>query len=177
MDRWILDLGCGKKKRPGAVGIDLNASTNPDILFDLDRFPYPIRDACVDEVYLDNALEHLEDVIRVMEEIHRILKPQGLVKVIVPYFRSHWAHIDPTHRHFFTVNSFAYFDPHSLISSQYSYSRARFVVERIVFNESLDKGLITQIVESIANRWPTRYEYYLSHIYPLDDVSFYLRKA
>jgi SAM-dependent methyltransferase len=148
------DLGCGNKKREGAVGIDFNRRTAADIVHDLNEFPYPLEDASFDEVYLDNALEHLEDVIRVMEEVHRILVPGGLVKVIVPYFRSTWAFVDPTHRHFFTVQSFAYFDPDHLICQRYDYLLARFKTERIVFNETLENGWFKKCVLAVANRWP-----------------------
>ena len=175
--RRILDLGCGNKKREGAVGVDFNDRTAADVVHNLNSFPYPFEDASIDEIYLDNTLEHLEDVIRVMEEVYRICKQGGLVKVIVPYFRSLWAFIDPTHRHFFTVESFAYFDPDHIICTRYVYSLARFKTEKIVFNETLKNGWIKTLALLIANRWPRRYEYYLSHLYPLDDISYYLRKV
>ena len=172
----ILDLGCGKKKRPGAIGVDYSDRHDADIIHNLNAFPYPFGDDEWDEIYLDNVLEHLDDPMKVMEEVHRICKPGGQVKVIVPYFRSIWAFIDPTHKHFFTVDSFAYFDPRHSICQQYDYTPARFLVERVVFNETLKNRWTKKIVLSIANKWPNRYEHYLSHLYPLDDISFYLRK-
>jgi SAM-dependent methyltransferase len=173
----ILDLGCGKKKRRGALGVDFNKKSHADVIHDLNVFPYPLEGAAFDEIYLDNTLEHLDDVIRVMEEVYRLLKPGGLAKVIVPYFRSTWASIDPTHRHFFTVNSFAYFDPDDEICRRYEYTSARFKVEKLVFNETLVNRWSKRVMLKLANRWPSRYEYYLSHLYPLDDLSFYLRKV
>lgn len=172
----VLDLGCGNKKREGAIGIDFNSRTAADVFHDLNVFPYPLEDESFDEIYLDNTLEHLDDVIRVMEEVHRICKPGGIVKVIVPYFRSIWACIDPTHKHFFTVDSFAYFDPTHSICIRYAYSLVRFRVEKIVFNETLINRWTKKIVLRFANKWPNRYEHYLSHFYPLDDISFYLRR-
>jgi len=173
----ILDLGCGNKKREGAVGIDFNGRTAADIIHDLNVFPYPLEDSSFDEIYLDNTLEHLNDVIRVMEEVYRICKPGGLVKIIVPYFRSTWAFIDPTHKHFFTVNSFAYFDPANAICTRYDYSLARFKPEEVVFNETQINRWTKKIALKFANRWPWLYEYYFSHFYPLDDITFYLRKV
>lgn len=171
-----LDLGCGNKKRPGSVGVDFNDRTAADIVHDLNVFPYPFEDSSFDEIYLDNTLEHLDDVMRVMEEVYRICKPGGNVKVIVPYFRSLWAFIDPTHKHFFTVESFAYFDPDHIICTRYDYTSARFKTKKIVFNETLENRWTKKIAIKLANRWPSRYEYYFSHFYPLDDITFYLRK-
>lgn len=168
----ILDLGCGNKKRPGAIGIDINPDTDADVVHDLDVFPYPFEDSHFDEVYADNVLEHLSDVIGTMEELHRICKPGALVKVIVPYFRSRWAFIDPTHRHFFTVDSMSYFDPEHVHSRLYNYSKARFRTEGIVFNETIQAR---RLLARFANRWPLRYEVRLSHLMPLDDLTFYLR--
>jgi len=172
----ILDLGCGNKKRPGSIGVDFNERTKADVIHNLNEFPYPFESASFDEIYIDNTLEHLDDVIRVMEEVYRISKPGGLVKVIVPYFRSIWANIDPTHKHFFTVESFAYYDPQHIICTRYDYTLARFNTEKIVFNETLDYRWTKKIVVKLANRWPNRYEYYFSHLYPLDDITFYLRR-
>jgi SAM-dependent methyltransferase len=172
----ILDLGCGNTKRPNSIGVDFNSRTAADVVHDLNASPYPFEDLSFDEIYLDNCLEHLDDVILVMEQVHRICKTGGLVKVIVPYFRSLWAFGDPTHKKFFTVRSFEIFDIDSEVAKRYDYTRARFKIEKIVFNETLKNSLIKKILLRVANRWPFRYEYYLSHLYPLDDLSFYLRK-
>ena len=83
----ILDLGCGKKKRPGTVGVDFSDRHEADVIHDLNNFPYPFLDSSVDHIYLDNVLEHLDHPLLVMEELYRILKPYATIKVIVPYFR------------------------------------------------------------------------------------------
>lgn len=171
----VLDLGCGNKKRVGAYGLDINPRSMADIVHDLNQAPYPLEESSFDEIYLDNVLEHLDDVVATVEELFRLARPNGLVKVIVPYFRARWAFIDPTHRHYFTVDSFSYFDPDHPHCSEYDYSLARFKIEKIVFNESIRRGWPTALVKAIANHWPWRYEKYLSHLYPLDDLTFYLR--
>jgi len=173
----ILDLGCGKKKRPGSIGVDYSDRHNADIIHDLNVFPYPFESNSIDQVYLDNVLEHLDNPIRVIEEVHRITKQGGGVKVIVPYFRSVWAFIDPTHKTFYTVDSFAYYDPRHIICQRYDYTPARFLVEKIVFNETLQNRWSKKLVIKLANKYPNRYETYLSHFYPLDDLTFYLKKC
>lgn len=173
----ILDLGCGKKKRPGTIGVDYSDRHSADVIHDLNVFPYPFADNECDAIYLDNVLEHLDNPIRVLEDVHRICKVGALVKVIVPYFRSVWAFIDPTHKHFFTVNSLAYFDPHSPICHRYDYTSARFNVEKIVFNETLAMRWSKRLMVRLANCFPQHYERYLSHLYPLDDITYYLTKC
>ena len=39
----IIDLVCFKKT-PGAIGVDTNTSINPDVMHDLNKFPYPFED-------------------------------------------------------------------------------------------------------------------------------------
>lgn len=171
----VLDFGCGNKKRPGSIGIDINPDSSADIIHDLNVFPYPFEDSVFDEIYADNVIEHLDDIIRVMEELHRISKPNALVKVIVPYFRSQWAYIDPTHKHYFTSNSFYYFEPSHSIHIQYKYSAATFKVAPAVFNEGIKRGVFMSFIKYLANNTPQRYEHYLGHFFPLDSLTFYLR--
>jgi len=170
----ILDLGCGNKKIQGAIGIDINPLSDADVIHNLNDLPYPFEDSLFDEIIADNVVEHLDDVIKVMEEISRIGKPGATIKVFVPYFRSHWAHIDPTHRHYFTVDSFAYFDPDHIICKLYKYSNVRFKIEKVVFNERMKNGFLKSSIISMANRWPARYETHLSHLFPLDELTYYL---
>ena len=171
----ILDIGCGKRKRAGAVGLDVNPESDADVIHDLNQFPYPFEDSTFDDIFADNVLEHLDDVIKVMEELLRISKPGGITKIIVPFFRAKWAFIDPTHKHFFTVNSFSYFDPKHIHNRLYNYSKATFSVEKVIFNETLRCSMPKTILKLIANRWPEGYESYISHLCPLDDLTFYLR--
>ena len=176
-NKKVLDLGCGKKKRAGSIGVDWSDQHDADVVHDLNVFPYPFESSIFDEIYIDNTLEHLDDVVRVMEEIHRICKPGGFVKVIVPYFRSVWACVDPTHKHFFTVESFSYYDPDHVICQRYDYTLTRFKTERIIFHEDLNSGLIKRAVVYFANKSPLRYERFLSHFIPLDEITYYLKRV
>lgn len=176
MEELILDLGCGNKKREGTIGVDFNTRLDGDVNHDLNQFPYPFESETVDKIYIDNCLEHLDEPLKVMEEIHRILKFDGEVEVIVPYFRSPGAFIDPTHTHFFTVNSFAYFDPKTEIYKRYGYTESKFSVLKIIFHENLVNGALKKLFVNFANKHTELYERYLSHLIPLDEISFYLKK-
>lgn len=40
----ILVLGSAGKKQPNAITVDISAGHNPDIVHDLNKFPYPFKD-------------------------------------------------------------------------------------------------------------------------------------
>jgi len=173
-----LDLGCGTRKRPGYIGVDRLALPGVDVVHDLSVQPYPFGESEIDEVVMDNVLEHLDDPIAVMEEVYRICRNGATVTVIVPYFRSSCAFIDPTHRHFFGVDWFAYFDPSHPFCSRYGYSRARFAVERREFDREYQTqriGLLHRVCIRFAQKHPHFYEERLSHLYPLHSLTFRLR--
>ncbi|MDB6018290.1 MAG: Methyltransferase type 11 [Pedosphaera sp.] len=104
-----INLGCGPKYFEGYINCDFNPRVKADKYFDLETFPYPLEANLADEIILDNVLEHLNDVPRVMDELHRILKVGGVLKVMLPYAKSDWALQDPTHKHFFTERTLEYF--------------------------------------------------------------------
>jgi predicted SAM-dependent methyltransferase len=175
----LLDLGCGRTKRPGAIGVDRNPVVGADVLADLDRTPYPFGVDSFDEILLDNVLEHLADVPATMRELFRIARPGALLIVKVPFFRSKWAAIDPTHRHFFTVASMSYFDSRHPFHDQYRYADIDLRVERVSFNDGAKYagawGRVARPVARLANHHPERYELWLSQFIPLDELRFDLR--
>jgi SAM-dependent methyltransferase len=101
----ILDVGCGINKREGSIGIDRNAASRADVLCDLDRFPYPFRDSSFDELQAVHVIEHVSDVIRTMEEFHRLLRHGGEALIVTPHYTDFSSFCDPTHR--WHLNSFS----------------------------------------------------------------------
>src|SRR4030042_1496987 len=134
MDNLKLDIGCGISKKAGFLGVDIIPLNDVDIVHDLNQFPYPFENTTVSEIWMDNVLEHLEKPLLVLEEIYRISKNQAKITITVPYFRSFYACIDPTHRNFFCVEYFNYFDPTHSFCKKYQYSKARFKVKKIEFD-------------------------------------------
>ena len=173
----MLDLGCGKNKKNGAIGVDFSDRHDADIVHNLNVFPYPFLSNSVDFVYVDNVLEHLDSPLLVLDELYRICKPGAGIKIIVPYFRSIWAYIDPTHKTFYTVNSLSYFDPRHSLCTRYDYSSSRFFVNKITFNNGFKSGFLKSMVVKCANLSPERYERFFSHLLPLDDITFDLIKC
>lgn len=104
-----LNLGCGMAKRPGFVNLDSCDVVDPDVVWDLDEFPYPFEDNSFDEIIAHSILEHLDDTVKVMEELHRIGKPNAKVYIKVPYWDGYGFATDPTHKRMFTEATFDFF--------------------------------------------------------------------
>jgi hypothetical protein len=45
----------------------------------------------------------------------------------------------------------------------------------VLYNERITRGPIYSFIKAVANKWPNRYEWHLSHFFPLDELSFRLR--
>jgi hypothetical protein len=95
-----LDLGCGRAKKPGFIGVDVTPDCDADIVHDLTVVPWPFADASVDEVWCAQFFEHLTGAQRIafMEELYRIMKPGAQATIITPYWTSGRAMQDPTHQ-------------------------------------------------------------------------------
>ncbi|MCK4284319.1 MAG: glycosyltransferase, partial [Candidatus Brocadiae bacterium] len=105
-----VDLGCGRFKRKGHIGIDRDPHSDADIICDVTR-GIPLATDCVDYLVADNLLEHIGDgLVCLMNEIWRVCKPGADVEVVVPLFPSKKALWDPTHCRYFTEETFTYFD-------------------------------------------------------------------
>ncbi|MCR6692460.1 MAG: class I SAM-dependent methyltransferase [archaeon YNP-LCB-003-016] len=52
-----LDIGCGEKKRPGMIGLDIKRTANVDIIGDARYLPF--KDSCFDKIYSSHMIEHI----------------------------------------------------------------------------------------------------------------------
>jgi len=104
-----LNMGCGYEKLRGFVNLDSEKKRNPDLLWNLDKYPYPFKDNTFDYVRASNIMEHIIDIKKSIEELHRITKETGSIQIIVPHYNHIDAYTDVTHIHFFSPDSFDVF--------------------------------------------------------------------
>jgi SAM-dependent methyltransferase len=174
--RRTLDIGCGRRKLPGSIGVDSTFQPGVDIIADLDH-PLPIRDEQFDAVNADQVLEHVRNLPGLVTEIHRILRPSGIVVSHVPYFRSSWAHVDPTHVRSFTLRSMDYFVVGSTFFERYRFSDAGFDRLGVYLDGHRKSGYFRGLCASLAVANPDRFENsVLSFVFPFELLTFVLRK-
>jgi len=105
----VLHLGCGKHIWEGCLNVDVVPLPGVDAVVDLNRLPWPFATGMWTKVVAHHVLEHLDDIVGAMRELHRILAPGGVADIHVPHVAGWGAWNDLTHRHFFTRRSFLYF--------------------------------------------------------------------
>jgi len=98
-----LDLGCGRAKTPGAVGVDRFIETDADVVADIDAPHLPFKDGVFDRIEMTDSLEHTADVRATLIEAARVLKTGGTLTARVPHFSSLHAYSDFTHKNFFSA--------------------------------------------------------------------------
>jgi SAM-dependent methyltransferase len=104
-----LDIGCGLgsflKSRKGSVGVDINpfcvdyCNENGLEAFLCNKTPYPFGDHTFDSVVFDNVIEHMDDPSEILEEIFRVLRPDGRLMIGVPTITGYKSQAD--HRVFY----------------------------------------------------------------------------
>lgn len=104
-----INLGCGFRKIPDFINIDIREEVEPDLVHDCLSLPF--EDNSVDEVLAIDYLEHVAigKTVPQVEEIYRVLKPGGVFIHKTPSTDGRGAFQDPTHISFWNINSWLYF--------------------------------------------------------------------
>lgn len=88
MDKKCLNLCAGGEIFVNCDTADIDPAFNTTHCFDIKIFPWPLERESYDEVYLFHAIEHIEKKHHqdILQEIVRILRPNGLFIVSFPEF-------------------------------------------------------------------------------------------
>ena len=176
-NKKILDIGCGRTKLEGAIGLDQYPHENVDIVSDLET-PLPFPDEAFDIIFANQVFEHIHNLTGLLVECHRILRPGGILLAHVPYFRSAWAHIDPTHVRSFTINSLDYYIKGTFLNREYRFAETSFEEINVYLDTEYPSTLLRGFFTTLALRYQTRFENsLLSFIYPFEQLTFSLRKS
>ena len=103
-----LNVGAGTEILQGYINLDIVNLVGTDIVADVNK-KLPFKDNYFDEILASDIIEHVDNVPKVIKELHRILKTGGKLKIKVPHYNSPNAYCDPTHKNLFASQSFSYF--------------------------------------------------------------------
>ena len=92
-----LDIGCGPNKESGFIGIDRFVLPGVDIVADLNR-GIPIATSSAELVYASHSLEHLDDLISVMQEVYRVCRHGAQICIVAPYNEQKLNFANPHHK-------------------------------------------------------------------------------
>jgi len=116
----ILDVGCGSRSYEQwinqaeynqYIGIDLSGNQNADVHISADG-KWPFADNSIDAILFTQVLEHVRQPMVIIDEITRVLKPNGLVIITVPFMYP--AHGLPHDYRRYTLNGIAETIEHNL---------------------------------------------------------------
>lgn len=167
-----LNLGSGAARRADCLNVDRNAQARPDLVWDLDTYPYPLPTGHFEHIYALDVVEHLADIPAFMSEAHRLLRAGGVLEITTPHFSCSNSYTDPTHRWHLGYFAFDFFTaerPYDIGSI------GCFRVESRLL--AFHPGRLARIVAVAANRWPAHYERRWAWIFPAWFLQFRLRSA
>jgi hypothetical protein len=96
-----LDFGCGPNPKEGFEGVDQYPfGGKVKHILNICCTPWPFEDNSVEEANVSHFLEHLavQERIRFLNELHRVMVDDAKVTVITPHWCSNRAYGDPTHQ-------------------------------------------------------------------------------
>ena len=105
-----------EKEWSDLITLDSSTEVNPDVVHNLDVFPYPFEHETFDEIHIYEGLEHCgtqgdeKFFFDQFNEFYRILKPGGYLCGSVPHWQSIWAFGDPGHKRVLPPSVFNYLD-------------------------------------------------------------------
>ena len=145
-----LNIGCGNKSKEGFLGVDQFPCDAVDRIADING-ELPFDDDSVEEVWMDNVIEHIPDLPRLFGELHRICKNEAKITIITPHYASLASWQDPTHVHHLSYFSMDHFENENVAH----YMRGGFKV----LDRSLSfGGLMGNIGRLIYSLSPRSYE-------------------
>lgn len=166
----VLDIGCGPNKYKSAnpedtvTGLDVQKLPCVDVVHDLEK-PLPFDDNSFDMVYSRHTIEHIHNLLQLMNEIRRVLVPDGILKLVLPHrsnpFSSYFGH-----KTYWTSMTFECLDnPEGDLKGFVLVSRRVSLVRPFGF------------LEPIINRCLRFYEWRLSGLLPAKEVEFVLKRV
>lgn len=167
-----LNVGCGRDIRQGYINMDVVKLPGVDVVHNINK-KFSYADGYFDEILARHVIEHVEDLGKVMKDLHRLLKPGGKLLIETPHFTFSNAFVDPTHKYYFAYYTFAYYFAKTGENNYYydfSFSRVK---TRLSFKKIM---LYNILIEFVANLIPKLYKQTPLRIFPAENLHVELTK-
>jgi len=127
-----LNYGCGLDYRPGWINADINRAVKADVYLSPDDTALPFAENAFDEVLLDNVIEHIPKnrLFDFLDQIYRVTRPGGLVRIYVPHYTSVYAYANLSHQSAFAIGAFDCCAAGGMFNSNERYGQAAFRIKR-----------------------------------------------
>ena len=154
--------------------VDINPRVEPDVVHDLENVPWPFDQNQFLEVICHHVFEHLFKFTDVLNELHRICKPNGKIWIQVPHFSSRLAH-SPGHIYSFNIDSFEPYLADSNFNKGFNWigtdCRFRLIKRKITFYKAYRQFFL----HKLFNRFPTAYERFWTYLFPAEHIEIELQ--
>lgn len=78
-----VNLGCGEEYKKGWINVDIDKTAKADKYCDFNE-KLPFENESVDYILCEQVIEHLDKPIQFLCECHRILKTEGVLRLLFP---------------------------------------------------------------------------------------------
>ena len=175
-----LNLGCGHDIREGWINLDISSVEGVNVIHDINSLPLPFDNNEFDFVLCQDVFEHVE-YIPLLEDLHRILKPGGIVEIRVPHFSSRYNFIEKKKKKMFSIQTFDYFTNNAPFERSYyfNFHFDKIVYRKITFSKSwvFFINFLIELIVNCSQSFRTFYEAsFLSRLFPCANIIVQLQK-
>ena len=157
----ILNVGSGPGSVAGYLNVDLIPLEGVDLVADLNKIPWPFKDDSFDIILCNHIIEHMENIVQTMEEMHRVGLHGSRVVIRTPYWANYESFCDPTHRWHLTWGSFDFFVGRVRNWRGYTQKNFNLVSKRLTFAHPWRNPGYYIFKLNVRT-----YEKYFSHLFP-----------
>ncbi|MCR4327268.1 MAG: methyltransferase domain-containing protein [Nanoarchaeota archaeon] len=169
-----LHLGCGNDYRKGYVNCDWTNEVKVDRIVDLEKPLKMFKDNSVEEVIANHVLEHINNFVPLMHELHRVCKNRAIIRVKTPFYSAWGQYNDPTHVRFFSPFTFNYFKKNNY-SHQVGANKDMFHVKKVQINFGIgNSSKLNWLFNPLINFHHAFYCRFFAFILPASEMEYEL---
>ena len=171
-----INFGCGEVIKEGYINVDIVKNKGVNKIQNLNKIPYRFESNYAEEILFKFILEHLDNPNKVVKELWRIGKPNAIIKIYVPHYRSHGAWGDITHKRPFSSTSMESFSIKRFkknYTSLLNKSKCNFQVSTKIYLDSI--FCLFEPLVNINNATRSIYERFFSWIIPPTNIKFTMK--